>query len=69
MHSNVAGGTDGLHSFKIYHAVVGRIALNMVVCAGSGGLLAIGIAGFVQAKTEFIESILSPCLNRFLLFR
>ncbi|XP_062504676.1 ammonium transporter 2-like isoform X2 [Corticium candelabrum] len=49
---SISGGTDGLHSFKIYHAVVGRIALNMVVCAGSGGLLAIGIAGFVQVKMK-----------------
>ena len=59
MRSNITGGSSGLHSFKIYHAVVGRIALNMVVCAGSGGLLAIGIAGFVQvpAKTEFITEL------------
>ncbi|XP_062499014.1 ammonium transporter 2-like [Corticium candelabrum] len=55
---SISGGSSGLHSFKIYHAVVGRIALNMVVCAGSGGLLAIGIAGFVQAikKTDRINT-------------
>ena len=38
-----------MKTLKIYHAITGRIALNMVVCAGSGGLMAIIIASLVQA--------------------
>jgi predicted Rossmann-fold nucleotide-binding protein len=45
---SISSGKNIRSSFKIYHAITGRIALNMVVCAGSGGLMAIIIAGIVQ---------------------
>jgi Amt family ammonium transporter len=50
---SIAGGRSGdIKTLKIYHAVTGRIALNMVVCAGSGGLMAIMLASLVQLITN-----------------
>jgi ammonia channel protein AmtB len=64
---SIAGGRSGdIKTLKIYHAVTGRIALNMVVCAGSGGLMAIMLASLVQVGFSFHRE--SVNINQLTLF-